>query len=82
MTYKVLVEKYKEIYYTGDDEAYDLELNKLMGLLDKMIDCLNTALYHGISCQSDQWYAYILNKSIFLFKNKIFTVYYRQVKSS
>lgn len=50
LTYKAMLERYQEIYYTGDDSAYDAELNRLKVILDQMTECLNKSLYYGIEC--------------------------------
>jgi len=81
LTFKVMLERYKEIYYTGNDYKYDYELAKLKVLLDNMTECLNTALYYGIESQDAKWYVSVLNQSVTLIKNKIFKTYYRQENS-
>ena len=59
-TYQSLLKKYQEIYYTGDDKAYDKELDTLQMYLERMAECLNNALYFGTSCQDDQWIAGVI----------------------
>ena len=49
-TYQAMLKKYQEIYYTGDDKLYDKELSMLQLYLERMTECLNNALYYGISC--------------------------------
>lgn len=80
--YKALLSKYQEIYYTGNDEAYDNELNTLQMYLERMTECLNKALYHGMGAQDAKWYAGVVHFSVALVDNKIFRTYYRQEKSA
>ena len=50
LAYRAIINQYQEIYYTGDDKAYDDDLNQLHYYLERMTESLNTALYHGVGC--------------------------------
>jgi len=77
-----LLTKYHEIYYSGNDEAYDEELKVLKFYLETMTECLSQSLYHGLSCQDAKWFATMIEFSICLIDNKLFKTYYRQEKSA
>lgn len=79
--YKAMLTKYQEIYYTGNDEAYDKELEMLQLYLERMTDCLNKALYYGVHVHDNKWYAGVVQFSVSLVENKVFKTYYRQEKS-
>lgn len=76
-----MLKKYQEIYYTGDDKAYDEELTQLQMYLERMTECLNNALYHGIGSQDEKWYASVMQFSVNLVDNKVFKTYFRQEKA-
>ena len=49
--------------------------------LERMTECLNDALYHGIGSQDEKWYASVIFFSVTLVENKVFKTYYRQEKA-
>ena len=38
---------YQELYYTGNDEAYDRDLKYLQEYLVRMTECIDNALQYG-----------------------------------
>ena len=45
--YLQLVENYQELYYSGDDEAYERDLQQLQEYLVSMAECIDNALQFG-----------------------------------
>jgi len=79
--YKALLSKYQEIYYTGNDAAYDEDLRMLQYYLERMTESLNKCLYHGLGAHDERWYAGVVQFSVGLVENKVFKTYYRQEKA-